>query len=566
MAKVDIKVSELVEKVKRSDLMLPEMQRKYVWPATRVRDLLDSLYREYPSGTILVWETEENIDTRELSVNAIEEKPTNSNRLLLLDGQQRLTSLTAILSGEPILVRNRKRPIEILFNLEHPDGPPVEVMEVDEEDIAVDFEQFEDNEDAQRDIQEELKKRAFVVASSRLKNDPVWLSVSEIFAKKDSELLKPIGINSDDPRWDKYSERINKVRAIKDYQYVMHVLEKSMAYEEVTEIFVRVNSLGAKLRSSDLALAQITSKWRGFTDELNDFCKQFGDDAEYLEDWVALRLLTVFATKQSKYKTIGRYNKTKLEKAWIQAQEGMHYAVNFLRNNAGIDSLSHLSASMLVVPIAVYSVLNDGQLSEKDEKRLLKWFYYAHMRGHYGMGSSESILNADLNTLFRGGDLDKLLSVLFEHVKRFGVRSEDIAGKNTASPFFTMVYTIFRKMGVKDWRSGIGISVRSTGTSHAIQYHHIFPKSLLQEKALDSKDINEIANLAFISGKLNREISNKEPIIYFKKYAKNEQSIEAQLIPLDKKLWEMDNYYSFLDFRRKELATLINNFMAEFEK
>ena len=70
MSKTDISVQELVNKVKRGELMLPEMQRRYVWPATRVRDLFDSLYRGYPSGTILVWETDDAIQTRELAVGA----------------------------------------------------------------------------------------------------------------------------------------------------------------------------------------------------------------------------------------------------------------------------------------------------------------------------------------------------------------------------------------------------------------------------------------------------------------------------------------------------------------
>ena len=115
MAKTDISVKELVNKVKRKELLLPEMQRKYVWPATRVRDLLDSLYRDYPSGNILVWETDEDITTRELSVLP-DQTPTTMSKLLLLDGQQRITSLASILTGEPVQVRNRKRPIDILFN------------------------------------------------------------------------------------------------------------------------------------------------------------------------------------------------------------------------------------------------------------------------------------------------------------------------------------------------------------------------------------------------------------------------------------------------------------------
>src|SRR5438477_8092623 len=106
MPKVDISVRELVDMVDRGELRLPEMQRRYVWPATRVRDLLDSLYRGYPSGTILVWEADEDIETKGLAVKATK-APTTSHRLLLLDGQQRITSLAAILGGQPVHVRHR---------------------------------------------------------------------------------------------------------------------------------------------------------------------------------------------------------------------------------------------------------------------------------------------------------------------------------------------------------------------------------------------------------------------------------------------------------------------------
>jgi uncharacterized protein with ParB-like and HNH nuclease domain len=156
MPKTDISVRELVDKVRHGDLLLPEMQRRYVWPATRVRDLLDSLYRGYPSGTILAWETDEEIETRDLAVEATI-TPTTSSRLLLLDGQQRVTSLASVVSGEPVKVRNRKKPIDILFNLEHPEGPPTDVIEV-EDDYTADIEDIEEEEEGERDVQEDLKK------------------------------------------------------------------------------------------------------------------------------------------------------------------------------------------------------------------------------------------------------------------------------------------------------------------------------------------------------------------------------------------------------------------------
>ena len=566
MTKTDIKISELVNKVQRGELKLPEMQRRYIWPATRVRDLLDSLYRSYPSGTILVWETDEDVKDRELAVKSTK-NPTTSQRLLLLDGQQRVTSLSAILSGEPVQVRNRKRPIEILFNLEHPEGPPIEITEVDENDVPEAFEEIEDEESAERDIQEELKKRTFVVGSRSLKNNPLWVSVSDVFKKSDSQILKAVGITSEDERWDKYSERLQKLRKIADYEYVMQVLGKNMSYEEVTEIFVRVNSLGIKLRGSDLALAQITSRWRGFMTEIEKFAKDFGEDEDYiLESGLPVRMLVAFATHQSRFKTIGRISKEKLEESWKSAQNGLRFAVNFLRSNAQIDNLSYISSPFLLVPIGIYAVNNGEKLSPIEEKKLLRWFYLAHMRGHYSMGSSESILDLDLSTLFKTKKIDELINQLQLHVKKFNVDSEDITNRGIRSPFFSMLYFVLKQNGAKDWWTGISLSDKHIGKSHLLQYHHIFPKSLLKKVPYEKKEINEMSNMAFIGGKTNRSITNKEPKIYLKDVIekRGENALTSQLIPMDESLWELNKYPIFLQKRREAIANEIDNFMKRF--
>ena len=106
MAKAEAKVEELVAMIERGELRLPEMQRRYVWKATRVRDLLDSLYRGYPSGAILLWETDESVPLRDFAIQQVQ-NPYQTTKLLL-DGQQRLTSLWAVLRGNPIQVRCAK--------------------------------------------------------------------------------------------------------------------------------------------------------------------------------------------------------------------------------------------------------------------------------------------------------------------------------------------------------------------------------------------------------------------------------------------------------------------------
>ena len=107
-----------------------------------------------------------------------------------------------------------------------------------------------DMPEGEKNIQERLKQRTFVVASSALLADPRWVKVSDIFKgdRTDAQILKPLVTSFDDPLFDKYSKRLQAVRKIRDYPYVMHVLDKSLSYEEVAEIFVRVNSLGIKLR------------------------------------------------------------------------------------------------------------------------------------------------------------------------------------------------------------------------------------------------------------------------------------------------------------------------------
>jgi hypothetical protein len=189
------------------------------------------------------------------------------------------------------------------------------------------------------------------------------------------------------------------------------------------------------------------------------------------------------------------------------------------------------------------------------------------MRGHYGLGSSESILDQDLGVLFKGGSLTELINVLFQHVKKFIVDADDLANKGRRSAFFSMLYFILRDKGAQDWWSGLQLSSKHVGKAHKIQFHHIFPKSLLKDAGYETKEINEIANLAFIGGKTNRHISNKEPIDYLEKEVipkRGKEALEAHLIPGDKSLLSLKAYKDFLVWRRKAIADVINQFMARF--
>ena len=216
MAKAEATVEELVGMIERGELRLPEMQRRYVWRSTRVRDLLDSLYRGYPSGAILLWETDEDVPLQDFALDQ-NSNPYGSTRLLL-DGQQRLTSLSAVIRGKPVGVRGRRRPIEILFNLDHPEDLEVvtEVNEDGDEDDEQD--RIEDEVDSTDDeLQTRFNRMTFVVATRQLEQLPQWVKVSEVFkGDSDRPFLKRAGVmDIDDPRAEKYSQRLARLRGVR---------------------------------------------------------------------------------------------------------------------------------------------------------------------------------------------------------------------------------------------------------------------------------------------------------------------------------------------------------------
>jgi hypothetical protein len=562
--KTDISVHDLVNMINRGELRLPELQRRYVWPATRVRDLLDSLYRGYPSGTILVWETTNDAPSRDLAIE--QQTSAFGTHKLLLDGQQRLTSLSAVLRGQPLRFKNRVRPVEIAFNLDHPDGPPSESREVEDDEPAASDVEADDDSESNGDgmsVQERAQNRAFVVSWRALLADPHWVRVSDIFNPnvRDWDLLKRIVSSPDDPKYDRYVDRLQRVRKIGDYLYVMHVIEREMPYEEVAEIFVRVNSLGMKLRGSDLAMAQITARWPGSLDLFDDFAEECEKVWFTFDPGLLVRTLVVFATGQSRFRTVAGIAVPKMKESWEKAKEGIRFAINFLRSNAGIEDESLLSSPFFVIPIAVLGVTRRFELSAEDERDLLHWLFVANATGHYSRGSSEGILDLDLSTILKRSGGPKDLLELVEQRGRIRFTAADFAGRSWRNPLFQTTYIALKHAGAKDWKSGLGLSLTHSGKYHYIQTHHIFPKAVMKD--FESSAVNEIANLAFISGGQNRIISAKPPDIYLPDIVgqRGAATLQSQGIPTDPELWRIDNFQRFLDFRRAELASIVNSFL-----
>ena len=494
---------------------------------------------------------------------AQQDNPYKTTRLLL-DGQQRLTSLSAVIRGEPVTVRGRRRPIELLFNLEHPESLAV-VTEVNE-DEEDEEERIEDEADSTEDeLQTRFDQMTFVVGTQKLEQLPHWVKVSEVFKSDDNvPFLERAGItNLRDPRTEKYGQRLARLRGIRRYVYRMDILERSLSYDEVTEIFVRVNSLGAKLRSSDLALAQITAKWRGALKTFQAFQEECGRAGFYLELSLHLKNLVAFATGQSRFLTVGSLPLERLQAAWKECMQGMEFALNFLKSNALIDSPVLLASPFLIVTLGYYGHQRNYRITRDEAERLRYWTLVANAKGRYSRGSSETLLDQDLATLRQRGGVDELLDRLRRQVGRLDIAPEELEGRNQRSALFKTMFLAFRAGGARDWSSNLSIALGHRGAQHRLQFHHIFPKAILRE-SYTTREADDIANLAFIGGKTNRQIRDKSPDQYFPGLLEKSGSapFDAQCIPTDGDLLSTEAYKRFLAKRRQLVSQQLSAFLG----
>ena len=573
MAKGEATVGELIDMIKRKEIELPEMQRRYVWKSTKVRDLLDSLYRGYPSGAILLWDTDEQVETQNFAVG--QEGASIHKSKLLLDGQQRLTSLSAVLRGEPVVVRGRRRPIELLFNLDHPENLS-EVTEVDDDSELDELqanptdenESSEDDEaidsSSPSDIQLQLESMTFIVKNSKMASLSNWIDVSDVFANEDNvELIRQAGVTSmDDPRFKIYNDRLNRLRKVKQYIYRLDILERTLSYEEVAEIFVRVNSLGVKLRGSDLALAQVTARWRGSLAIFQKYSETCTEQGFRLDTGHHLRTAVSIASSQCKFKVVSSLKTDDIKDAWDVTKRSTDFALNFLKANCGITSPALLSSPLLVTALAYFANKRDFSISPEEAGELRRYLLIANAKGRYSRASSESVLDQDLGILRDGGGVSILFERLISQVGRIDIQPGDLLGRNQRSSLFKMMFIAFKSKGAQDWKTSVEISLDHGGQQDSLQFHHIFPKAFLKG-AVPSREIDDLANLAFISATTNNWIRAKSPATYIPQFVSDHGTamFDNQCIPLDGNLLSRESYNEFLAERRARIARELNTFL-----
>jgi hypothetical protein len=195
-----------------------------------------------------------------------------------------------------------------------------------------------------------------------------------------------------------------------------------------------------------------------------------------------------------------------------------------------------------------------------------RWILTANAKGRFARGSSESILNQDLSALSEGGNASALLEKLSIQVGRLDITTAELIGRNAQSGIFKTMFLAFRADEAKDWNTNLEISINHSGKQDKLQFHHIFPTAFMKKKAkeLDLPSTEDIANLAFIGGKTNREISDKAPADYLKPLlaGPNREQLEKQAIPTDLEMLKPESFDRFLKLRREMIIERLNIFLG----
>src|SRR6266498_4087629 len=512
-------IQELITQIRNGEILLPEFQRGYVWKSDQVRALVRALYKQRPTGHLLVWKTYRPSQIRGVT------SASDRYSLLLLDGQQRLTSLYVLFEGgAPPFYEGEHLFYNLYFNLQ--------------------TEEF-------RFWQKSL-----------MDGNPAWLGVHELLRHGLGVFLRRLPQLPPEQHElaTEHLDRIGQLDAIRSYPYTVDLLsQEDLTLDEVIEIFNQVNSAGTPLTKADLGLAHICSVWPEARPELRAFSDEMGQYGFPVGLDFLLRCIAAVASGSLLLE--GNFYKVpaeELQLAWKKVRQSVEYIINVLRHEAYVDRLSDLPGPNVLIPLAVYLARNSSAFASEIEKRkFLRWMFLAGIWGRYS-GSTETNLQRDISLL---NDLDptgRLVEAIIRERGRIHLEARDLEGKGAGTPVYKFSYILARARRSKDWFSGLTLYREAVGRSNGLEQHHIFPKAVLYAGSYNPYEhrrlVNEVANRAFLTQKANRRISSSRPEDYLPEVETNHPgALRAQSAPMNRELWRVDAYEEFLRARRQLL-------------
>lgn len=572
-------VNQLIEKIDTGELGLPELQRPFIWKDSKVRDLFDSMMCGYPIGYLMLWECptlekKKTIGTEAHSYEAPKE--------VIIDGQQRLTSLYSVMKGKKVI--NSK---------------------YDEKAIIISYSPL---------------KNKFEVGYQATKKDPEWIyNISEVFTT--SNITKLIinftkqldayrqskGEVLTDEEQDIISENINALSNLKQHTLPVFDIKANAEEEDVSEIFVRVNSGGVALKQNDFILTLLSLYWDEGRKEIEEFSKEStyptkGKTTSYnqitevtAQDIIRVVMAYAFDRARLKYgykllrgadfdrrgalDTDLREERFTVLKEKLPDVLSVHNWHEFLKAvmNAGyLSGDMILSGNAIYYSYAFYLIAKYRFNASYNENMHLTslWFFYASLISLY-TGSFESTVESHLNFIKELSSLDEYRNFIVSRVEErltndyFDITltgSEGLAVSGRGNNAWNAYVAALNILNTKILFSKSSLLVKNLfepgtdGKRKSLEKHHLFPKAYLKTLGYTDAKINQMANYAFIDWKDNMDILDDAPSSYYPIICEGRSEEEILQMEADNALphgWENMGYEQFLVERRKLMAAKI---------
>ena len=518
-----MKILDVLNHIDNRYIALPRFQRGYVWNREQVRNLFDSLYHRYPIGSLLVWATQSSS-----AVHRGNEALPPGIVKLLLDGQQRITTLYGVVRGRPpaFFEGNVQTFTNLMFNVK-----------------TEDFEFYQ---------------------PIKMRDDPLWINVTRLMQQGNrglNEVLAKIGEPSDAL---KYLTPLTQLLGIVDVElHVEELTGEDKSLDVVVDIFDRVNRNGTKLSKGDLALAKICADWPEAREAMNRALKAWANKGYFFNlDWL-LRSINALLTGQAQFRFLEKRSPEEIQDALKRTERAIDTCLNMIDGRLGLDHDRVLFGRLAIPVMARYIDRQKGSLETQGRDKLLFWFTQAGMWGRFS-GATETYIDRDLRALRNSAPLEELLHQLRLWRGELRVQADQFNVSSLGARFYPILYMLTRMGHARDWGTGLALRSELLGKMSRLEVHHIFPKSRLYERQYDRAHVNALANFCFLTKDTNLHIGNRLPEEYFAEVQSNHPgALESQWIPNDPELWRVERYLDFLDARRRLLAEETNRRMAD---
>lgn len=518
-----IKIDRLRNKIIEGNIKIPPFQREFVWKQEQVIELLDSIIKDYPIGSILLWETKDDLPSKrniggfELP-NPTEDYPIN----YILDGQQRVTSIFGV----------------FCYDLEN--------VENDEYDASI----FEILYDITDDI---------FISSLDVNNDHLNLPLRLIFENlKFNKFIQEKGLD------EIQTNKIVELQSLFQNYELPLVTIKKRDKTEVGIIFERVNNTGTTLSTLDLMIAwtwiedfHLKEKFEDIFETLED--KNFGN----IKKKVVLQCISAIINQTTKTKSILELKPQEVRDNMNLLKSSLEKAIDFLSTQFNCLSYDFLPKVQQIVPLT-YLFSKTNSVTIEQSNCIKKWFWRTSFSTRYSASTDQKM---DDDVEFIKLVLSSDYSGLDKYQTNFNLNQLENLKFSKSNSFVRAFLLLLTKQSPQDLTNGNIVDVGNALSQYnRKQYHHIFPRAFLKKQGLTNDQINKAVNFCILPAASNRLISDKAPSDYFESIipqANFNIILESNLIPNDTIIYENNNYDRFYKERSKIVFDKIRQLSAE---